>query len=157
MPPVSSPPSAVNSQPSSGPTLVKPRKIQVGTDTMSPAFPTISPSSPFGPQRNFHSPLKTEKNLRGEVDVQVVRDAVRHGGRADIKAVRLSQIDDLIGARRHAGSDERVVLLEVRSGRLAVDEGDGARHVVRTLDEALAPPLPGRRSGRSWHSSLFKF
>lgn len=56
MPPVLSWPSTVNSQPSSGPVLVKPRKIQVGMDAMSPAFSSSSPSLPSAPQRSRYSP-----------------------------------------------------------------------------------------------------
>ncbi len=56
IPPVSSPPSAVKIQPSSVPVLVKPRKIQVGTETTSPGPPTISPSLPPSPQRNVQVP-----------------------------------------------------------------------------------------------------
>jgi hypothetical protein len=58
MPPVSSPPRAVKIQPSSVPTLLNPRKIQVGTLTTSPAVPMISPSRPSAPQRNSQVPLK---------------------------------------------------------------------------------------------------
>ena len=93
-----------------------------------------------------------EEHFGGEVDVQVVRDAVRHGGGADVEAVRLAQVDDLVAARRHAGADQGVVLLEVRAGRLAVDEGDRAGHVFVPADQAPAG-LVGRH-GHVVHDRL---
>ena len=61
MPPVTSCPSTVNMKFSLGPVLVNPRKIQVGTDTMSPARPTNSPACPSTPQRKVYSPATMTK------------------------------------------------------------------------------------------------
>ena len=47
--------------PSSGPSLVKPRKIQVGTEMMSPSLQTYSPCLPSTPQRTRKSPPKLMK------------------------------------------------------------------------------------------------
>ena len=58
MPPVTSWPSTVSSRPSSGPSLVKPRKIQLGTEMMSPSWLTYSPCLPSTPQRTRNVPPK---------------------------------------------------------------------------------------------------
>ena len=76
IPPVSSPPSAVKSQPSSGPTLVKPRKIQVGTETMSPASAHDLAVVAIGTPAELPLALEAQEHFRREVDVQVVGDAV---------------------------------------------------------------------------------
>lgn len=64
-----------------------------------------------------------DEHLGGVVQVQVVGDAVRHGGGADVVAVRQPQVDVLAGGLRDARPDHGVVLLPVRAGRTAVDEG----------------------------------
>src|SRR5215212_6272749 len=61
IPPVTSCPSTVSRMPSSGPTLVKPRKIQDGTETTSPSVDRYSPCSPAAPQRIKNSPPKLMK------------------------------------------------------------------------------------------------
>lgn len=75
--------------------------------------------------------------LGGEVKVQVIGDPLRHGGGADIKAVRQRNIDHLLARLGHAGADKRVVLLEVGTGKLTVDKGHAAGHHIRWGDQAL--------------------
>ena len=47
--------------PSSGPSLVKPRKIQVGIEMMSPSVLTYSPCLPSMPQRRRNTPPRLTK------------------------------------------------------------------------------------------------
>ena len=70
------------------------------------------------------------------MQVQVVGDAVRHPGGAEVEAVQLGEVDELVGVLRDAGADEGVVRLPVRAGRPAVDEGGVAGDPVRSADRA---------------------
>ena len=83
------------------------------------------------PQQVFAA--EAQEHLGGEVQVQVVGHAVGHGRRADVVAVRLAEVDDLLRALRDARADHRVVLLAVRARRAAVDER------LRAGDEVAAP------------------
>ena len=92
----------------------------------------------FRSPAEFPCALEDHEDFGGEMDVQVVDDAMRHGGGADVEAMRLAQVDDLVGAGGDARPDDRIVLLEMRPRRLAIDEGDGAGHVVRAPDQPFA-------------------
>ena len=56
-----------------------------------------------------HAPAEPERaaevdeHLRGEVQVEVVGDAVRHPRGTEVEAVRLGQVDELVGVLRDAG------------------------------------------------------
>ena len=64
------------------------------------------------------------------MDVKVVGNTCRHSSSADVESVQLGKIDVLLSGRRHTGADDRVVLFQVGSWFLTVDERDGARLVV---------------------------
>ena len=72
------------------------------------------------------------------MDVQIVDGARRHRRNAKREAVRLRDVDDLVGRLCHARTDKGVILLVLRARHLAVDEGKPAwDHVAPSDDPTL--------------------
>ena len=102
MPPVSSPPSTVKSQPSSGPMFSNPRNTQFGAENTVAGPDLQLLLSVFA---DVHPPFAsgTDQHLGGEVQVLVVDHPVAHARRTDLEAMWLSEIDRLVGVLRNAG------------------------------------------------------
>jgi len=92
-------------------------------------FPILTVAAPA------ETPVATERHeyFGGEMDVQVIGDPMGHCRGTDIEAMRLWQVDQLLGAAGHSRPDDRIVLFQMRSGFFAVNEGHCAGNVVLAL------------------------
>ena len=65
------------------------------------------------------------------MQMQVIRHPFWHSRRANVKAVRLGNIDDLLAGLGYTRADEGIVLFEMRAGQLAINKSKIAGdHIV---------------------------
>ena len=88
------------------------------------------------PQPHLPASARADEDLSRVVHVRVVDDAVGHAGCADVEAVGLGEIHDLVGVLGHAGTDEGVARLTDGSGESDINEGFRVGHELVGLDDA---------------------
>lgn len=76
-------------------------------------------------------PFMDQEHFCGEMQMQVIGYPFRHSRRANVKAVRLGDINNLLAGLSYTRADEGIVLFEMRTGQLAINKGKIAgNHIV---------------------------